>query len=149
MLWIYEEEEPNEWRVNSEMKEIDKDNSASIDRIEWLKHLCVEDEKTGKQIFREEIRKLFLKFDIDKSGYLSGIELKKLVKTMFAKYLKKAKDEKTMFNLSMMINSLSNDIIDELDIDGEKNLSWEEFKYFIDKTLEKQVKLINFLNEVL
>lgn len=131
------------------MKEIDKDDSASIDRIEWLKHLCVEDEKTGKQIFREEIRKLFTKFDVDKSGYLSGNELKKLVKAMFAKYLKKAKDEKTMFNLSMMINNLSNEIIDELDIDGEKNLSWGEFKYFIDKTLEKQIKLIKFLNEVL
>jgi Ca2+-binding EF-hand superfamily protein len=130
------------------MKEIDKNSSRSIDRIEWLKHLCVEDEKTGKQVFRNEVRKLFVTFDKDNSGYLSGNELKKLIKTMFAKYLKNAKDEKTMFNLSMMINSLSNEIIDELDIDAEKNLSWGEFKYFIDKILEKQVKLSNFINEV-
>ena len=149
LLWIYENEEPNEWRLKAEMKEIDSDGNLSIDRLEWLKHLCVEDQKSGKQIFRSEIKRLFEKYDKNHTGYLSNAEVKKLIKNIFKGYVKKAKDEKTKYNLTMIISNLSKEIIEALNVDGDKNLNWSEFKYFIDKTLEKQANLAKFLESTM
>lgn len=149
LLWIYEDEEPNEWRIKAEMKEIDQDENQTIDRLEWLKHLCVEDQKSGKQIFRSEVKRLFEKYDKKNLGYLSSSQVKKLIKNTFKGYLKKAKDEKTKYNLTMIISSLSKEIMEALNIDGDKNLNWSEFKYFIDKTLEKQENLARFLESTM
>lgn len=149
LLWIYEDEEPNEWRLKAEMKEIDKDGNQSIDRLEWLKHLCVEDQKSGKQIFRNEIKKLFEKYDKNNTGVLTSLDVKKLIKNIFKGYVKKAKDDKTKYNLTMIISNLSKEIIEDLNIDGDKNLNWSEFKYFIDKTLEKQENLAKFLESTM
>lgn len=149
LLWIYEDEEPNEWRIKAEMKEIDQDESYSIDRLEWMKHLCVEDQKTGKQIFRSELKRLFERYDKNKRGYLTNVEVKKLIKNIFKGYVKKAKDEKTRYNLTMIIGSLSKEITESLTSDGDKNLNWSDFKYFFDKTLEKQEKLAHFLESTM
>ena len=62
---------------------------------------------------------------------------------------KKAKDEKTKYNLTMIISNLSKEIIYALNVDGDKNLNWSEFKYFIDKTLEKQANLAKFLESTM
>ena len=149
LIWIYEDEEPNEWRILAEMKEIDKDNSLSIDRLEWMKHLCVEDQKSGKQTFRSETKRLFEKYDKNNAGFLTSIELKRLIRNIFNGYVKKAKDEKTRYNLTMIIGNLSKEILEDLNVDGDKNLQWSEFKYFIDKTLEKQEKLARFLESTM
>ena len=149
LLWIYEDEEPNEWRLKAEMKEIDKDGNQSIDRLEWLKHLCVEDQKSGKQMFRSEVKKLFERYDKNNTGTLTSLDVKKLIKNIFKGYVKKAKDDKTKYNLTMIISNLSKEIIEDLNIDGDKNLNWSEFKYFIDKTLEKQENLAKFLESTM
>lgn len=149
LLWIYEDEEPNEWRLKAEMREIDKDGNQSIDRLEWLKHLCVEDHKSGKQIFRSEVKRLFEKYDKNNQGFLTNSQVKRLVKNTFKGYVKKAKDEKTKYNLKMIIANLSKEIMEALNLDGDKNLNWSEFKYFIDKTLEKQENLAHFLESTM
>jgi len=149
LLWIYEDEEPNEWRIKAEMKEIDKDGNQSIDRLEWLKHLCVEDQKSGKQTFRSEVKRLFEKYDKNNTGSLTTHDVKRLIKNIFKGYVKKAKDEKTKYNLTMIISNLSKEIIEDLNIDGDKNLCWSEFKYFIDKTMEKQENLARFLESTM
>ena len=41
LLWIYEDDKPSEYRLLDAMKEMDKDQSGAIDRIEWVKYLCV------------------------------------------------------------------------------------------------------------
>lgn len=43
MLWIYEDEEPDYFKINSEMVSIDSDKSRTINRGEWLLYLCAED----------------------------------------------------------------------------------------------------------
>ena len=47
LLWIYEDREPSEWKVQQELLEIDSDSSGSLDRVEWLKYLSCADPKTG------------------------------------------------------------------------------------------------------
>ena len=149
MLWVYENEEPNEFRLKAELMEIDADKSNSIDRIEWLRHLCLPDKQSGKAVFRKELKEMFEKYDKDNSGELSLTELRLLLKDLFKSYLKRAKDEKTHYNLSMMIESLSFEIIQDLNVDQDTSLSWSEFKLFIDKTMEKQKKLKDFLDMII
>ena len=43
LLWIYTEEEPNEFKLRQEMLSIDADGSGTIDRSEWINYLCGED----------------------------------------------------------------------------------------------------------
>ena len=149
MLWVYENEEPNEFRLKAELLEIDADKSNSIDRLEWLRHLCLPDKQSGKAVFRKELKEMFEKYDRDNSGDLSLKELRLLLKDIFKSYLRRAKDEKTHYNLSMMIDSLSFEIIQDLNVDQDTSLSWTEFKLFIDKTMEKQKKLKDFLDMII
>ena len=48
LLWLFEEEEPNQQRVEKELKSIDKDYSEQISKDEWLSHLCSIDKDTGQ-----------------------------------------------------------------------------------------------------
>lgn len=43
LLWIYEDEEPNAFKIIAEMENIDADRSKTIDRREWIQYLCSED----------------------------------------------------------------------------------------------------------
>ncbi len=36
-----------------------------------------------------------------------------------------------------MIDALANEIIKDLNTDQDTNISWDEFKFFMDKTLDK------------
>lgn len=42
-MWIYEDEEPDYFRVNQITEEIDPDRKGYITRIEWMQYLCSED----------------------------------------------------------------------------------------------------------
>jgi hypothetical protein len=37
LIWLIENEEPDDIRVNKYMKSIDADGNGTIDRIEWIK----------------------------------------------------------------------------------------------------------------
>lgn len=43
LLWLYENEEPNNYRIEREYIEIDTDKSNEIDKGEWIDHLCASD----------------------------------------------------------------------------------------------------------
>ena len=45
----------------------------------------------------------------------------------------------------MLMESLAVEILEELNQDNEYNLSWDEFKLFMDKCMEKQEKMEKFL----
>jgi len=145
LLWIYEDQEPSDVRVINEMHEIDKDRSGYIDRYEWLNNLCGVD-KNGKTVFRNTLKVLFEKHDTDNSGSLSIDELKSLVKEAFKDYLRRARDEEMKKHLENMIDSLTTEIFQELDISGNNALKWEEFKDYMEVSLGKYSKLKSFLN---
>ena len=146
LFWLFEGTEPNEFRLKRELIEMDTDKTETIDRMEWMQHLCVEDSKTGHQIFRSNLKKMFDKYDEDKSGTLTVKEIKNMLKDAFSSYLKKAQNnEESQYNMMMMIDQLAFEIMDELNQDAEYNLSWDEFKNFMDKCMDKQEKLKKFL----
>lgn len=145
LFWLFEGEEPNEFRLKRELIEMDTDKTETIDRMEWMQHLCVEDSQTGHQVFRSNLKQMFDKYDEDKSGTLTVKELKNMLKDSFSAFLKKVKNDESRFNMMMMIDQLAFDIMDELNQDAEYNLTWDEFKMFMDKCMDKQEKLRKFL----
>lgn len=40
LLWIYEDQEPDDFYVLNQLVKIDKDCSGDIDRVEWMSFLC-------------------------------------------------------------------------------------------------------------
>lgn len=152
LIWIYENEKPEDVRVQQDLKAIDKDNSGSISRMEWMKNLCAYDEKTGKYTFDTGLFKLFQKYDTDNSGYLKRDELMLVLKDAFKEYFRaaeKSSDKSKMTNLNQMINDLGEEIWASLETDKEGSISWEEFKKYMDVSQEKQEKLKKFLSESL
>jgi Ca2+-binding EF-hand superfamily protein len=145
MLWLYEGEEPNDDRLRHEMRAIDKDGSGEIDRYEWMKHLCQTD-KNGKNVFRTNLKVLFQRYDRDSSGYLSMDETKELVKEAFRDYLRKRSEEDKKKSLDDMIESLTKQIFEELDENNNTHLEWEEFKNYMNVSMNKIQKLKDFLD---
>jgi len=145
LFWLFEGDEPNEFRLKRELIEMDKDRTETIDRMEWMQHLCVEDSKTGHQIFRSSLKKMFDQYDVDKSGTLTVLEVRNMLKDSFSSYLGKVQNEESRFNMMMMIDQLAFEIMDELNQDADYSLSWDEFKLFMDKCMDKQEKLRKFL----
>ena len=150
LIWIYEDKEADPIRIQQEMKDMDKDNSGFVSRIEWMKNFCSVDENTGRAVFRGQLFKLFDQYDQDNSGYLSKDEITLLIQDQFKEYVRlveKTGDEAKIKNVKDMLESLRDQIIEELDQEKDGAISWEEFKRFMEASLEKQSKLKEFLDK--
>ena len=100
--------------------------------------------------YREELRYLFHKYDLDKSGTIDLKEIKLLLKDSFGEYLNKAKDSESAYNLEMMLESLCNELFEELNLFKiSTEMNFQEFSFFMDKSMEKSQKLKKFLDTVL
>jgi hypothetical protein len=56
LLFAYEGEEPSLYRLNEEMKQLDRDKSGTVSKLEWISFLCVSKENQGKAVMRESLR---------------------------------------------------------------------------------------------
>ena len=72
-------------------------------------------------------------------------EIRNLLKDSLRGYLVQISKRSLIDNIEVYIQELSTEIISELSYDGDSELSWSEFKYFIDKVMDKQKKLIEIL----
>jgi len=53
LIWLVDGEEPAEVRVARDLKEMDRDNSGTIDRLEWIEYLASPDPSvTPPQLFK-------------------------------------------------------------------------------------------------
>lgn len=77
LIWLIDEEEPDETRVQRDLSLMDRDGSGTIDRLEWILYLASPDPtvratnltlQTGKDIFDFKLKKAFDSHDTDKSG---------------------------------------------------------------------------------
>ena len=82
LLWVYEDDEPNEYRVKRELSEIDSNNTEIITRQKWMNYFCSLDAHNEK-VFRANLKKTFKKYDTDNSGTLSKSEIRNLIKDIF------------------------------------------------------------------
>lgn len=148
LLWVYEGQEPTEVRVSNEIQTMDKDRSGEINREEWISNLCSE-EKNGKAVFRSNLRTLFEKYDMDNSGSLNLEEIKALVRESFKEYLKRTTDKALKAHLDHMIDTLADEVLAGLDREGSTNVSWDEFKNYMEVSMNKINKLKGFLDNTL
>ena len=71
MIWLVEEVEPSEARVQRDLKLIDADGSGTIDRLEYIQFLSSPIEISGdgeRAHFDFELKKKFDSHDLDKDG---------------------------------------------------------------------------------
>jgi Ca2+-binding EF-hand superfamily protein len=71
MIWLVEEVEPSEARVQRDLKLIDADGSGTIDRLEYIQFLSSPIDINGdgeRAHFDFELKKKFDSHDLDKDG---------------------------------------------------------------------------------
>lgn len=83
LIWLVDEVEPSEARVQRDLKLIDSDKSGTIDRLEYIQYLATPDSGSGRSHFDYNLKKQFDEHDKDKDGLLNGEELFQLVLTEF------------------------------------------------------------------
>ena len=141
LIYAYDGTKADVFRIEHELKIMDKDGSGQINRDEWLNFLSTDPNNSGKRIFRSNLRSLFSKFDKDNSGYLNKEEIFELLKENFRMYRSVAmsKGNETLKNFEGMIESLAKEIMDELENDEHTGgLSWGEFKNYVEKCSDKK-----------
>ncbi|KAM3132892.1 hypothetical protein pb186bvf_015040 [Paramecium bursaria] len=150
LLYAFEGDKPDVFRIKDEMAILDTDGSGYISREEWINYLCVKEK--GKFVFRGHLKILFNKYDKDNSGFLTIPEIKNLLtdsmREMYLKY--KYKGEQDQKDFEGMINTLAEQILDTLNSDedkqkDDKTISWIEFKSYMDQAYGKQEQLRQFL----
>jgi Ca2+-binding EF-hand superfamily protein len=70
LIWLVEEVEPSEARVQRDLKLIDEDKSGTIDRLEYISFLAspADSSGEGREHFDFELKKKFDGHDKDKDG---------------------------------------------------------------------------------
>lgn len=64
LLWLFEEEEPDHFKLNQEMSIIDGNQNKTIERIEWIKYLCSEESMLSRNSPITLLKKVFDNFDM-------------------------------------------------------------------------------------
>lgn len=95
--------------------EVDKDGSGTIDYEEFLTMMTV---KMGERDSKEEMMKAFRLFDDDETGKVSFRNLKRVAKELGEK----------------MADEELQEMIDEADMDGDGEVSQDEFLRIMKKT---------------
>ena len=70
LIWLTDGEEPDDRRVQQDMKIIDEDQSGTIDRMEWVEYLS----SPGGGDFNYELKELYDMYDGNKDGVISQEE---------------------------------------------------------------------------
>ena len=76
LIWLVDEVEPSEARVQRDLKLIDADGSGTIDRLEYIQYLAAPDTQTpgiggggaGRDPLDYNLKNMFDKSDLDKDG---------------------------------------------------------------------------------
>ena len=84
LFWLFDGKKPTLEKIKRETEIMDEDKSGTIDRLEWLAYLCSagSDGKSGmrKDYYDFELRDLFERADLNKSGMLNVKELVKFLR---------------------------------------------------------------------
>eukprot|EP00347_Sterkiella_histriomuscorum_P018501 403345272 len=146
LIWLIDEEEPLESRVQRDLKLMDRDGSGTIDRLEWIQFLASPDPTTGIEIFDFNLKKAFDTHDADKSGSIDLEELGDLLMENFEDLIKGKSDENRQI-ISKLIQSLARDLMQALDTRKEGVLDWSQFKNYSVVAKDKEEKIKDFIRK--
>lgn len=139
LIWVVDGKEPDEKRVQFDMKNIDEDGSGTVDRLEWISYLVA----PAGEDFDFDVKAAFDMFDVNKDGKIDEEEFFQILKDTFKEILAK-KDEKEYGHSVELIKELAREIFKDIDEDGGGELDWPEFKNFrsIKKDKYDEVKAL-------
>ncbi|CDW74928.1 UNKNOWN [Stylonychia lemnae] len=146
LIWLIDEEEPLESRVQRDLKLMDRDGSGTIDRLEWIQFLASPDPTTGIEIFDFSLKKAFDTHDHDKSGSIDQQELCDLLMENFEDLIKGKSDENRLI-IQKLIQSLARELMTALDTRKEGSLDWSQFKNYGVVAREKEEKIKDFIRK--
>ena len=143
LIWLMNDDEPAEYRVQRDMKAIDADNSGYVDRMEWIEYLASPDPETGKTTFNFKLKRAFDTHDRDKDGFIDVEDLFGLLKDTLQE-LTKGKGTSTKMVIEKLTKALAIDIMNTLDTRDGK-LDWPAFKKYMWYAKEKEENLKKFV----
>ncbi|KRX00428.1 hypothetical protein PPERSA_05605 [Pseudocohnilembus persalinus] len=139
LLWIYEDSEPNQFKVTSEKNAIDYDKSGTIERVEWLEYIMQKDKSDE---LKSSLKKAFEKYQ-DKNQIISQGNLKDILYESYVVQndltLNQFNQEKKKQNLDKFYKEM----IRNLKIKQVEQFDWFEFKNFLDEIIENNQNLFN------
>lgn len=116
LIWLMDNEEPDDRRVQKDLKLIDEDGSGTIDRLEWIQYLATPDGE-GADFFDFNLKQMFDDNDKDHDGAVNFEEFNNIIKETYKHELMMKSDEGKIM-AEEVIKSLAQEIFKELDSDG-------------------------------
>jgi hypothetical protein len=92
LLWIYEDDEPDYFKVTQVHQEIDPQRTGIVARTAWMEYLCSEDAILKRVLYNSMLKKTFDKFDEHGTGFLPVPVASDLLKSYFKEQLRTLKD---------------------------------------------------------
>ena len=88
IIWLFDEEEPDDYKVKVGMDQLDTNRDEYINLDEWIKYLCLHDNQTDTHNFKGELRKMFVRHDGDHSGVLEKSEALQAIYELLSNWVK-------------------------------------------------------------
>ena len=108
LIWLMDNEEPDDRRVQKDLKLIDDDGSGTIDRLEWIQYLATPDGE-GADFFDFNLKTMFDENDKDHDGSVNFEEFNNIIRETYKhELMMKSEDGKIM--AEEVIKSLSQEI---------------------------------------
>ena len=155
IIWLYDEEEPDDYKVKVGIDQLDTNRDECISLDEWIKYLCLHDNQTNTHNFKGKLRKIFVRHDSDHSGVLEKSEAVQAIYELVSNWVQEVTANKIEDKLVEKKDSIM------LTIDGLLNrlfrkmrknvITWENFGDFLlhsDKEIEELKRfLLNTLKK--
>ena len=92
LIWLMDNEEPDDRRVQKDLKLIDEDGSGTIDRLEWIQYLATPDGE-GADFFDFNLKQMFDDNDKDHDGAVNFEEFNNIIRETYKHELMMKSDE--------------------------------------------------------
>lgn len=146
LIWIQngvEKPEPLDGVVYKVLREVDHDRTGSIGRMEWVAYNIQFDADTGEVLLDNQLKEDFERMDIDQSGSITTDEMATALQEKIDLYINQLASQGYVLSaqsrelLDLMIQSVSAELIQEIDTSGNGAVEWLEYKKSANLILDK------------
>lgn len=146
LLWIYEDEEPDYFRVTQVQQEIDPNKSGVIPRSTWMQYLCSEDAILKRVLYDSVLKKTFEKFDVQQKGFLPHTCVPDLLRAYFKEQLRTLKDIRSVESVYQILDSVTEDILAQINQLEVTEFTWVQFHTFLVHCTQKYPSLSQLID---
>ncbi|CAD8069858.1 unnamed protein product [Paramecium sonneborni] len=146
LIWLYEDEEPDYFRINQEMQTIDTNHNNIIERCEWMQYLCSEESMQRRQTPQVLMKKVFDNYDEEQCGLIPIIYIDKLLRDTFKQQMKKMKDFKSIQSVNSLIQQLKVEFLKQVKKNNQSHFDWPSYYSFLVEATKTHSSLNKLLN---